>query len=93
MTTNHPELEDIRDDAIIHPISVKSHSKFQDKIDEMEPGYKKQKRIEKAAQKWSKNIDKVRKDFEKYIKKAASDEEREFWQALLDSLPVPNDDK
>lgn len=49
--------------------------------------------IEELNRKWSKNIDKVRKDFEKYIKKAASDEEREFWQALLDSLPVPNDDK
>lgn len=83
----------VETNAVIHPISVKSHSKFQDKIDEMEPGYKKQKRIEKAAQKWSKNIDKVRKNFEKYIKKTASDEEREFWQALLDSLQVPNNNK
>lgn len=81
----------VETNAVIHPISFKSRSKFQDKIDEMEPGYKRQKRIEKAAQKWSKNINKVRKDFEKYIKKSATDEEREFWQSLLDIIPVPNE--
>lgn len=80
----------ITTNKITRPISVKARNKFRDKLDEMEPGYKRQKAIEKAAQKWSKNIDKVRKNFEKYIKKTASDEEREFWQALLDSLQVQN---
>lgn len=77
---------------VIQIASKPSRSKFQDKIDEMEPGYKRQKRIEKAAKKWSKNIDKVRKDFEKYVSKAATDEEREFWQSLLDIIPVTNNE-
>lgn len=82
----------VETNAVIHPISVKSRSKFQDKIDEMEPGYKKKKALEKAAVKLGKNIEKVRKDFDKYISKAATDEEREFWQSLLDTLPVPNNE-
>lgn len=60
------------------------------KLDEMEPVYKRQKAIEKAAIKFGKNLSKERKNFEKYRDKAATQEERDFWQALLDSLPVPN---
>ena len=81
----------VETNAVIHPISVKSRSKFQDKIDEMEPGYKKQKALEKAAVKFGKNIEKKRKNFEKYRDKAGTQEERDFWQTLLDSLPVPNE--
>lgn len=48
------------------------------------------KDMQKAARKFGKNVEKVRKDFEKYRDKAATEEEREFWQALLDIIPVPN---
>lgn len=30
------------------------------------------------------------KNLEKYRDKAGTQEERDFWQTLLDSLPVPN---
>lgn len=60
------------------------------KLDEMEPGYKRQKAIEKSEIKFGKNLSKVRKDLEKHRDKAGTEEERDFWQALLDSLPVPN---
>lgn len=60
------------------------------KLDEMEPGYKRQKAIEKAAVKFGKNLNKLRKDLEKYRDKAATEDEREVWQTLLDSLSVPN---
>ena len=46
--------------------------------------------IEKAAKKFGKNLSKERKNFEKYRDKAWTQEERDFWQTLLDSLPVPN---
>lgn len=72
--------------------SKPSRSKFKDKIDEMEPGYKKQKAIEKASVKFGKNVEKVRKDFAKYRDKSATQEEMDFWQSLLDSIPVPNKD-
>ena len=77
--------------AITRPISVVASSKFKDKIDEMEPGYKKQQALEKAARKFGKNIEKVRKDFEKYRDKASTEDERAFWQSLLDIIPVPNE--
>lgn len=70
--------------------SKPSRSKFQDKIDEMEPGYKKQKKLEQAARKFGKNLEKKRKNFEKYRDKAATEDERAFWQSLLDIIPVPN---
>ena len=70
--------------------SKPSRSKFQDKIDEMEPGYKKQKKLEQAARKFGKNLEKERKNFKKYRDKAATEDERAFWQSLLDSIPVPN---
>lgn len=54
---------------------------------------KKAKELEKAAIKFGKNLDKERKNFEKYRDKAKTDEERAFWQALLDFLPVPNEEK
>ena len=76
--------------AITRPISVVASSKFKDKIDEMEPGYKEQQKLEKAARKFGKNIEKVRKDFKKYRDKAATEDERAFWQSLLDIVPVPN---
>lgn len=60
------------------------------KLDEMEPDYKRQKAIEKAAIKFGKNLSKERKNFEKYRNKAATEDEREVWQKLLDSLSVPN---
>ena len=53
------------------------------KLDEMEPGYKRQKAIEKAAIEFGKNL-------EKYRDKAATEDEREVWQKLPDSLSVPN---
>ena len=81
----------VETNAVIHPISVKSRSKFQDKIDEMEPGYQKQKKLEQAARKFGKNLEKKRKNFEKYRDKAATEDERAFWQSLLDSIPVPNE--
>ena len=68
------------------------YSKFQDKIDEMEPGYKKQKKLEQATRKFGKNLEKERKNFKKYRDKAATKDEREFWQSLLDTLPVPNNE-
>ena len=77
--------------AVTRPISVVAHSKFKDKIDEMEPGYKRQKALEKAAIKFGKNLEKERKNWEKLRDKAATQEERDFWQTLLDVLPVPND--
>lgn len=46
--------------------------------------------IEKSAVKFGKNLSKVRKNLEKYRNKAGTQEERDFWQALLDSLPVQN---
>ena len=46
--------------------------------------------IEKAAIKFGKNLSKERKNFEKYRDKAATQEERDFWQTLLDSIPVQN---
>ena len=67
-----------------------SYSKFQDKIDEMAPGYQKQKKLEQAARKFGKNLEKERKNFEKYRYKAATEDERAFWQSLLDSIRVPN---
>ena len=70
--------------------SKPSRSKFQDKIDEMEPGYQKQKKLEQAARKFGKNLEKKRKNFEKYRDKAATEDERAFWQSLLDIIPVPN---
>ena len=70
--------------------SKPSRSKFQDKIDEMEPGYKKQKKLEQAARKFGKNLKKERKNFKKYRDKAATEDEREFWQSLLNIIPVPN---
>ena len=70
--------------------SKPSRSKFQDKIDEMKPSYQKQKKLEQAAKKFGKNLDKTRKDFKKYRDKAATDDERDFWQSLLDIIPVPN---
>ena len=70
--------------------SKPSRSKFQDKIDEMKPSYQKQKKLEQAAKKFGKNLDKTRKYFEKYRDKAAPDDERDFWQSLLDIIPVPN---
>ena len=70
--------------------SKPSRSKFQDKIDEMKPSYQKQKKLEQAEKKFGKNLDKTRKDFEKYRDKAATDDERDFWQSLLDIIPVPN---
>ena len=70
--------------------SKPSRSKFQDKIDEIEPGYQKQKKQEQAVKKFGKNVEKVRKDFEKYRDKAGTQEERDFWQSLLDIIPVPN---
>ena len=78
---------------VVRPITVVAHSKFKNKIDEMEPGYKKQKALEKASIKLGKNIEKVRKDFEKYRNKAGTQDEREFWQTLLDNLPVPNEEE
>lgn len=48
------------------------------------------KDMQKAARKFGKNIEKVRKDFEKYRAKAATEDERDFWQSLLDIVPVPN---
>lgn len=80
----------VRTNDVVKPYTQPSKSRFQAKIDEMEPGYQKQKKIDQAAKKFGKNIAKVRKDFEKYIEKSATDEEREFWQSLLDCLPVPN---
>lgn len=70
--------------------SKPSRSKFQDKIDEMEPGYQKQKKLEQAARKFGKNLEKERKNFKKYRDKAATEDERAFWQSLLDIIPVPN---
>ena len=70
--------------------SKPSRSKFQDKIDEMEPGYQKQKKLEQAARKFGKNLEKERKNFEKYRDKAATEDKRAFWQSLLDIIPVPN---
>ena len=70
--------------------SKPSRSKFQDKIDEMEPGYQKQKKLEQAARKFGKNLEKKRKNFEKYRDKAATEDERAFWQSLLDIVPVTN---
>ena len=78
--------------AVTRPVSVVASSKFKNKIDELEPGYKKQKALKKAAIKFGKNIEKVRKDFEKYRNKAPTQEERDFWQTLLDVLPVPNNE-
>ena len=60
------------------------------KLDEMEPVYKRQKVIEKAAIKFGKNIEKVRKSLEKYRDKARTQEERDVGQTLLDSLSVQN---
>lgn len=60
------------------------------KLDEMEPVYKRQKAIEKAAVKFGKNFSRVRKNLEKYRDKAATEDEKEVWQTLLDSLPAPN---
>lgn len=75
---------------VIRIDSKPSKSKFKDKIDEMEPGYQKQKKLDQAAKKFGKNLAKERKNFEKYRDKAGTQEEREFWQTLLDTLPVPN---
>lgn len=80
----------ITTNKITRPISVKARNKFRDKLDEMEPGYKRQKAIEKAAIKFGKNLKKLRKNLEKYRDKAAIENEREVWQTLLDSLPVSN---
>ena len=77
---------------VIQINSKPSRSKFQDKIDEMEPGYQKQKKLDQAAKKFGKNLEKERKNFEKYRDKAGTQEERDFWQTLLDTLPVPNED-
>ena len=75
---------------VIKIVSKPSRSKFQEKIDEIEPGYQKQKKLEQAARKFGKNVEKVRKDFAKYRDKAATDDERAFWQSLLEIIPVPN---
>lgn len=75
---------------VIRIDSKPSKSKFKDKIDEMEPGYQKQKKLDQAAKKFGKNLAKERKNFEKYRDKAGTQEERDFWQTLLDTLPVPN---
>ena len=70
--------------------SKPSRSRFKDKIDEMEPGYQKQKKLEQAARKFGKDLAKERKNFEKYRDKASTEDERAFWQSLLDIIPVPN---
>ena len=75
---------------VIRITSKPSRSKFQDKIDEMEPGYQKQKKLEQAAKKFGKNLEKERKNFEKYRVKAATEDERAVLQSLLDIIPVPN---
>lgn len=49
------------------------------------------KELDKAARKFGKNLEKVRKDFEKYLRKASTAEEKEFWQALIDIIPTPNE--
>ena len=77
---------------VIRIDSKPSRSKFKDKIDEMEPGYQKQKKLEQAARKFGKNLAKERKNFEKYRDKAGTQKERDFWQTLLDIIPVPNED-
>ena len=55
-----------------------------------ESAAKSAKDLDKAARKFGKNLEKVRKDFEKYREKASTQDEADFWQALLDILPVPN---
>ena len=65
-------------------------ARWKDYAAELEPDAKKQKDLEKAAKKFGKNLDKERKNFEKYRDKAGTQEERDFWQTLLDVLPVPN---
>ena len=82
---------------IVRPMSVKSRSVYRDTVTNLEhtvsilePDAKKQKDLEKAAKKFGKNLDKERKNFEKYRDKAGTEEEKNFWQALLDVLPVPN---
>lgn len=63
---------------------------FQDKLNAARQEAKSLKDMQKAASKFGKNLAKVRKDFEKYRNKAATEDEREFWQSLLDIIPVPN---
>ena len=63
---------------------------FQDKLNAARQDAKALKDMQKAARKLGKNLEKERKNFEKYRDKAGTQEERNFWQSLLDIIPVPN---